>query len=288
MKASLLLIHLAFAVIFFSTGCQKTELEVMRDPPPSPNLPGAPLIPERSILRPFFQTTLGNVDAGSSVGTAFGAEIDGDDRTFVLTALSILGPASGLTRQAAPAELSEIFKSITLGDAFGSFDGVLSASGFIGVLESSPFDQTSLAGDIVAISMPNKTRASKLRLSADHPAKGDSVWLSAAMYAGAPPSQRQHAATVTGEDEHGNIVYEFENNKLTHQGTVGAPILNKKGDVVAIHLGGSQSMGTLTGFANPASRFLSYLEAAVRSSTMPTNPPGTLSDNGGVTEDTKE
>lgn len=260
--------HLSFIGVLLSLGCHTREMELSQEPHPSPNLPGAPEIKNISVLRPYFQTTLGNVDVGSSIGTAFIVEMDGHDRPIVLTALSILGPASGLSRQAHPAELSEIYQSITLGDAFGSFDGVLSATGFLSIPESAPFYQSSPAGDILAIAMPVKTRAGKFKLSIEHPLKGDTVWLSAAMFIGAPPSQRQHSAMVTGEDEYGNIVYEFDDKSLTNQGTVGAPIMNSKGDVIAIHLGGSKAKEKLSGFANPTSRFIAYLKAALRSSPI--------------------
>ena len=273
MNRSLQIIPLSFMGVLLSLGCQTREIELALESHPSPNLPGAPEIKNISVLRPYFQTTLGNVDVGSSVGTAFLVELDGYDRPVVLTALSILGPASGLSRQASPTELSEIYQSITLGDAFGSFDGVLSSTGFLSIPESAPFDQPSPAGDILAISMPVKTRAGKFKLSSVLPVKGDTVWLSAAMFAGAPPSQRQHSAIVTGEDENGNIIYEFDDNGLTHQGTVGAPIMNNKGEVVAIHLGGSKANGKLSGFANPTSRFLTYLQAALSSSPIVTITP---------------
>ena len=102
-----------FALLFFVAaslvaGCNNPEDSYVQVPPPSPNLPGAPLIPEIAVLRPFFQTTLGNVDVGSAVGTAFAVKPEGSDSSIVLTAFSILGPSSGLSRQALPSELSEI------------------------------------------------------------------------------------------------------------------------------------------------------------------------------------
>lgn len=265
MKYPTLFALLSFVATMLTLGCQNAEDNVAQAPPLSPNLPGAPLIPDLSVLRPYFQTTLGNVDVGSAVGTAFAIEQQGSDSPIVLTALSVLGPASGLTRQAMAAELAEVYKTCTLGSAFGGFDGVISATGFLGIPESAPLGQPSAAGDILAITLPEKTRAGKFKLSNDLPAKGETIWLSAAMFVGAPPSQRQHSAIVTGEDENGNITYEFDDRSITHQGTPGAPILNKKGEVVAIHLGGTKLDGKLTGFANPASRFSKYLEAALNS-----------------------
>jgi hypothetical protein len=268
-----------FALLFFVattlvTGCNKPEDNYVSVPQPSPDLPGAPLIPEIAVLRPFFQTTLGSVDVGSSVGTAFAVKPEGSDSSIVLTALSILGPSSGLSRQALPEELSEIYQSVTLGSAFGGFDGVVSATGFLRIPESASFEQESEAGDILAITMPKKSRFGTFKLSNDLPAKGEKIWLSAAMFVGVPPSQRQHSAIVTGQDDHGNITYEFDDRSIGHQGTVGAPILNKKGEVVAIHLGGASQDGKLTGFANPTSRFSKHLEAALSSMTEKSLPPG--------------
>ena len=259
-----------FALLFFVTtilclGCQRSEEQYTQSPPPSPNLPGAPLIPEIAVLRPYFQTTLGNVDVGSAVGTAFAVDLQGYDSPIMLTALNILGPSSGLTRQALAGELNDVFQTCTLGSAFGGVDGVMSATGFLVIPEAAPFDQPSAAGDILAITMPKKTRVGKFKLSNEQPANGETVWLSAAMFVGVPPSQRQHSAIVTGQDDHGNITYEFNDRSIGHQGTVGAPILNKKGEVVAIHLGGASRDGKLTGFANPTARFSKYLEAALLS-----------------------
>ena len=255
----------SFLALVLATGCLNSEVSYKPEPLPSPNLPGAPLIPEIAVLRPYFQTTLGNVDAGLAVGTAFAVELQGSDSPIVLTALSVLGPGSGLTRQAEGAELAEIYKGSTLGSAFGGFDGVVSATGFVSIPESASFEQESEAGDILAITMPKKSRVGTFKLSNEQPTKGETIWLSAAMFVGAPPSQRQHSATVTGQDEKGNITYEFDERSITHQGTLGAPILNKKGEVVAIHLGGTNSDGKLTGFANPTSRFAKYLEKALSS-----------------------
>jgi len=251
-----------FIAVLIAVGCRNPDDDYVPAPQPSPNLPGAPLIPEIAVLRPYFQTTLGNVDVGSAVGTAFAVEQSGSDSPIVLTALSVLGTASGLTRQAQSAELKEIFTTCTLGSAFGGFDGVVVANGFVVIPESASFDQPSAAGDILAITMPAKSRVGTFKLSEDLPTQGESIWLSTAMFAGAPPSQRQHSAIVTGQDASGNITYTFDNPKITHQGTLGAPILNKKGDVVAIHLGGTTEAGKLIGFANPTARFAKYLKAA--------------------------
>ena len=234
-------------------------------------MPGAPTVPKLSVLRPYFQTSIGNIDAGSAAGTAFAVKIDDDSVPIVLTALSILGTGSGFSRNAEPAELNSILKSITLGDAFGAFDGVIQAKEFIQIPDSAFDGQASVAGDVVAIRLDQQaaSRLGAFRLSKTLTKSGDKAWLSIAAIVGAMPSQKQHAATITGEDDRGNITYALENAKLSFEGALGAPLLNDEGEVVAIHLGGSLKDGNLTGYGNPAARFLPSLVSASAPSTTP-------------------
>jgi len=110
-------------------------------------------------------------------------------------------------------------------------------------------------------------RLGTFRLSKRLPKPGDKAWLSIAAFVGAMPSQKQHATTITGQDDRGNLVYTLENSKLSFKGSLGAPVLNDSGEVNAIHLGGTSEDGTVSGFENPSSRFQPSLQAAVASST---------------------
>ena len=223
---------------------------------PSPDLPGAPKIPKLAVLRPYCQSKLGNIDAGSAAATAFVAKLD-DQPAVVVTVLSLLSKANGLSRDVAAGEQAEIVTGVTLGSAFGEIDSVIVADRVL----ATP----SAAGDMLAIALPSSAldRMGTLSLAKELPAVGTQVWLSAALYAGAPASQRQHVAVVTGVDPTGQLTYKFDNNTISFQGTAGAPILNQAGEVVAIHLAGSLDGESLTGYGNPTSTWLPHLQSAL-------------------------
>ncbi len=240
---------------------------------PSPNLPGAPLVPERSVLRPYFKTKLGQIPAGESAATAFAVSIDGSSKPIVLTALSTLAEGQFFTAQPTPDRLNAELESITLSDAFGSMDGVVTARAFLEIPESGfAKDANAPAGDILAIQLADKVPFKSLTLSDSLPALGEKVWISAAIFGGAPPSQMQHEAIVTDLPSDGSIHYRFENKKLSLKGTLGAPMLNSEGKVVAIHLGAIDAADPLLAAGNPTVRFAPYLVAALKRETQTENP----------------
>lgn len=231
---------------------------------PSPNLPGAPLVPERSVLRPYFKTKLGQIPAGESAATAFAVSIEGNPKPIVLTALSTLAAGEFFSTQPTPNRLNADLEVITLSDAFGSMDGVVSARAFIEIPESGfAKDSNAPAGDVLAIQLGEKVPFKSLMLGDSLPVIGEKVWISAAIFEGAPPSQMQHEAVVTALPADGNIHYRFENKKLSLKGTLGAPVLNAEGKVVAIHLGAIDTTDPLLAAGNPTARFLPYLAAAL-------------------------
>lgn len=235
---------------------------------PSPNLPGAPLIPERSVLRPYAKTSHGEIPAGESAATAFAVIVNENQPPIVLTALSVLDSGKFFTGRPTPNSLNLGMESITLSDAFGSMDGVVSAFAFIDIPESGfADDPNAKAGDVLAIQLGNKNPFKSFRLSESMPSVGEKIWLSAAVFEGAPPSQRQHEAIVTQVDASGSIQYRFENKKLTLKGTLGAPLLNADGKVIAIHLGAVDSADPLLAHGNPVARFLPYLIFALKKDT---------------------
>lgn len=241
---------------------------------PSPNLPGAPLIPERSVLRPYAKTGNGQIPAGESVATAFAVTIEENQKPIVLTALSVLDTGKFFTGRPTPNSLNLGLESITLSDAFGSMDGVVSAFAFIDIPESGFADDSNAnAGDVLAIQLGNKNPFKSFLLSESLPSVGEKVWLSAAVFEGASPSQRQHEAVVTQVDAKGTIQYRFENKNLSMQGTLGAPILNVEGKVIAIHLAAIDPADPLLAKGNPAARFLPYLTSALKKGTNQQSVP---------------
>ena len=187
------------------------------------------MIPERAVLRPFCRTSLGQVAAGEGVATAFVVNVGPGESPIALTVLSLLEMGDHFSRRPQSNELKMIKESITLSDAFGSMDGVTTAASFVEFIEAG-FDDNpdAAAGNMLAINLPAKTRFNAFDLSEQLLQVGDKVWLAAALYVGAPPSEYQHSATVTNIEVAGNICYKFGNTKISFQGTQGAPIIDQE------------------------------------------------------------
>jgi hypothetical protein len=256
-----------FGLAFSVAGCDLSSKSTSPDTAwvaPSPNLPGAPLIPERSVLRPFIKTSLGQIPAGECAGTAFVVSLDQNERPLVLTAMVLLGIEKFFQGLPTPSELRNSSQSITLSDAFGSMDGVVSARGFVELNEPGKQDEPSeTLGSILAIELGDKHSFKSFELSETLPAVGEKVWLSAAVVGGAPSSQRQHEAVVNAITPDGNIEVRFANKQLNLDGTIGAPMLNQEGKVIAMHLGPKDPSDKLLSVGHPTNRFLPSLRSSV-------------------------
>jgi hypothetical protein len=216
------------------------------------------------VVKPTFDTTLGNITAG----TAFAVKLPGQSRPLILTSIHLLGPSGGLPRDVPATEVPQVMKGLTLKDCFDASISVGKAGDPIVIPDAAPFDKPSKAGDILAFWGPVDTTLKPSRLASTTPAKGERVWLAASLREGAPPTQRLHPATIIEIDENGDLVYRFDNPKLSIRGTSGAPVLNAAGEVVAINWGGGSDEKGMFGCGNPVERFAPQLEAAVRRSAM--------------------
>ena len=94
--------------------------------------------------------------------------------------------------------------------------------------------------------------------------EGQSVWLVASLLEGAPADQRLHHAKVLGIHSGENVLYQYDNPKLSKQATSGAPIVDQAGRLVAVNLGGYEDEGQIIGIGNPVGRFRKFLEAAAQ------------------------
>lgn len=238
-------------------------------PASSPQLPTParsvepPGVPDRFVFRPEFQTTNGPVQAG----TAFAILLPNLSRPVLLTAIHLLGPAGGLAQAIPAAEVPRAVTQVSLEDCFDSSPLETFDARAILIPDAAPLGSASKAGDLVAFWLPMDAAVHPARLARTNPKAGTKVWLAASLVEGAPPSQRLHAATVRGIDEEGNIVYLFDNVRLSIRATSGAPVLDSKGEVVAVNLGGYEENGMKFGLGNPIDRFRPHLESAATASS---------------------
>lgn len=226
----------------------------------------APAVADRFVLRPSFTTSLGPVNAGSAFAVKRG------ERTVLVTALHLLGPAGGLKAQVETARLAEVVQSISVRGAFTG-EGkppVAVATKILAVPGAHPMGDDA-AGDILVFELAQKTGLDRLQvrdtpklapgaLAAAAPSVGDAVWLVAKVRGG---DDRAHPAKVVQIDDKW-LFYEIHQADLDLAGTNGAPIVNAAGEVVGIQLGGGvMEDGKLVGAANPWAAVRKALDAAV-------------------------
>jgi hypothetical protein len=236
------------------TGCgPRSETPVSS--PPSSQTP--PVAPDWFVFRPSFQTDEGEVYAG----TAFPIRLPGYDRPVILTAIHLLGPGGGMSRDVPPAEIPKVVKGLRLHDCFDVQRTMTFASEPLVIREAAPLGASGRAGDIVAFWAPKKEELHCVEMSVAASKRGEQVWLVASVVSGAPADQRLHPARVMGMDD-GYLLYQYENPKVSKQATSGAPVINQSGRLVAINLGGFESDDQMVGIGNPVGRFRKYLETA--------------------------
>ena len=253
-------------------GCHRERPSKVQEPPRQTFPPvqktqkvlGPPSVPACFVPRPTFDTTLGRISAG----TAFAVTIPGQSRPLILTAIHLLGPMGGLPRDVPAKEVPRVMKGLTLKDCFDASISIGNAGNPIMIPDAAPFDKPSKAGDILAFWGPEDASLQPSRLAAATPAKGERVWLAASLREGAPPTQRLHPATIIEIDQNGDLVYRFDNPKVSIRATSGAPVLNAASEVVAINWGGGSDEKGMLGCGNPVERFAPQLEAAVKQSAV--------------------
>jgi hypothetical protein len=211
-----------------------------------------PSLPEHSILRPEFSTNKGVLKAG----TAFAVNLANHDRPLILTALHLFGPNGGLAKQIPSEELAGFVSGATLYDAFTG-EAVATTGPMIALPGAVPFGEES-DKDMAACWPTRAEQLGTLSLASSRPAVDEPVWLAASVLGGAPRDQKLHRATVRiSEDD--LFQFEYENTGLNLIATSGAPILNRRGEVVGINVGGAKRGGKSFGIATPLDGIRSLL-----------------------------
>jgi hypothetical protein len=190
--------------------------------------PPQPDAAQQAICRP--QIT---ADGQSFVaGTGFLLEANG--KTLLVTALHLFGPNGGMETQVGwadmPAHVSGVDCTVFATGAVWQTDKPLLIPGAEALGAKGPLR------DLAAFPFTGSAPV-RLKLAAVSPKAGDSVWLVAQVLKGAPRSQLLHHGVVSyaGDDA---LEYRMDNDTPVITATSGAPVVNAKGEVVAVNLAG--------------------------------------------------
>ncbi|TWT66130.1 hypothetical protein [Allorhodopirellula solitaria] len=225
---------------FLTMGCDSTpgvdRSQLIINKPSK--IEGSPDVPEYSVWRPFFVTDAGDVSSGTTVGTAFLAQLPDSDNSYLVTASHLLGPTTGLTRDISPNEWGTAIKSASVGDAFGATDAVKQLGRPLTPADAKQNELKWLDLDIIVFDKGKSLKGNPLQFSNETIQVGQRLWMATALFEGASPSQKCHEVKVVDVDSSGSIRYAFENPKVSFRATDGAPLLFDSGAIAGIHLRG--------------------------------------------------
>ena len=230
------LLGIAIILSGLAIGCRRSEAPPLAMPAEADPTPFD--VPDFAVWRPFFFTAAGDHSTSEIIGTAFAIRFAEQGEPVLLTAYHLLGPEAGLTMRIEPGTLREMVNQVVVSDAFGVSDSTQRVDQPIELAADGTAADDWIGLDMVVVPVgASAKRFHPLDVSDTLLEIGDSIWMSAAVFGGAPASQRAHRATVTSIDtESGAIEYRFENDRLSLRAADGAPLLDARGRVVGMHL----------------------------------------------------
>ena len=206
---------------------------------------------EQPVYRPMFETTQGQVDAG----TAF--VITHKGKQYAVSAHHLLGLAGGLDKDYLGKDMPTLFKSVTLNPVQQGHEPLTSATAVKIEQAESLTDQT-LVHDIFMAELENAS-AKPFPLAKSLPKVGEVVYVYAKLVSGS--KALLHKAVVIFSDEN-ELGYAFV-EKVNLRATSGAALLNSNHEVVGINLaGGAGENGQTIGWANPVNSIKLHLLSA--------------------------
>jgi hypothetical protein len=225
---------------------------------PDKDEPTPTMLAAAFVFQPSFKIADGEFKAGKAVAVKVPGAPGG---VMVLSCLHILGPAGGMPHQLETADLPKSVQETKLIDLHGK---EITIGPALAVPGAKPFALPDVSTDISAFVAPAFLASRALELATDKPSVGDSVWLLARVAGGAPPTMLLHRAHVRQSDDK-MLGYEFDNNTLNLTATSGAAVLNTRGQVVGLNLGGGLVGKKLNVFANPITSVRKKIELALAS-----------------------
>ena len=194
-----------------------------------------------TLCRPTFELQ----NQPLSAGTAFLLETGVEKQPVVLvTAHHLLGPMGGLATEIAWNDVPKAVKRATCQSIVDPAQTWIGAP--IAVPGAASFNNQTREGlrDIALLALRGKSSARPLKLAAVQPQVGDTVWLVAQLVSGAPKDKLLFEARVVRvQDVALNYLVEDPAGTFELRATSGAPVVNERGEVVAVNMAGGRAAG---------------------------------------------
>ncbi|MCP4218718.1 MAG: hypothetical protein GY765_29070 [bacterium] len=227
----------------------------------------APNVPDSAVVRPIFSVGTDSFLAGY----AFAAKTDKNAQPLLFTALHVMDELikkKGIDSTVANTgyngkEIPKIITSVDLFDVFAPnwMMACLGSAGPMLVLpdartdEEEPFSDKDIA--VFKISEPRGLKP--LLLAENPPEVGDPVWM-VAQVPDITGKAKAKATVVEVTDR--SMIFKFEVPKQQPQYSSGSPVLDKKGHVVGITVGGGKVKGLSVGHCNHVINIRKHLTSA--------------------------
>ncbi len=214
--------------------------------------PADPAVDPAALLRPTFETTVGVSSAGHAFLVAHGG------KNVLVSAHHVLGRPGGLKRQ---IEWNEVPTVVTKVTARSAGKEVVSTKP-LAIEGAKPLEPKDPSADLSAFLVTDTAGVPPMSLAATAPKTGDFVWLFAEVTGFTGKDRRLHRASVSAATDK-ELRYIFADSDLKLQATSGAAVVNAKGEVVAVNLGGGKNVGLVFGVGNPVSSVRAKLDKAL-------------------------
>jgi hypothetical protein len=205
-----------------------------------------PKIPAHVVFRPTFLTR----DFSHTIGTGFLIEGKSSDSSFLVTVHHVFGPDGGLESELTGAHVPAVFPR-AVGFSFDKDPMLLTTDEGVPVFDARKADDNGAERDIALFRVRGWSAGKTLKFARKRPELNQEAWI---VLRDPVENEMVFAKVVLAWMSETEFRYLIPDPHLNYTGASGAPVIDKNGDVIAMHVGFFTSKsGRRFGFGCPAS-----------------------------------